>query len=133
MTQTRRELEFEMCNQRLTIQKAEQKADDAGYALELLLNNGFNPFYSSTTSDGERHEFLIGVVRNIPIDDISRLKWKGPQTEDRRIILWKTTFESDPIVGSAYHDEEFKSLPGKLEGQSPKLQKLLLEAIQHLP
>ena len=130
MTQTRRELEIEMYN---SIQKAEQKADDAGYALELLLNNGFNLFYSDTTSDDEKHEFLVGVARDIPIDDISRLKWKGPQTEDRRIILWKTTFDSGYVVGSAYYDSEFKSLPGKIEGHSPKLQNLLLEAIQHLP
>ena len=134
MTQTRRELEIEAYSQRLYALEAQQKAEDVGYALEMLLNNRLQLFYtSSTSSNNAEHEFLFGIAKNAPVDDIPGVLKTGDKREDRRIILWKTTFETGYVVGSAYHDREFKSSPGKLDGQSLELKNLLLEAIQQLP
>jgi hypothetical protein len=133
MTQTRRELEIEAYSQRLYALEAQQKSEDVGYALEMLLNNRLKLFYTSTTSNNSKHEFLFGIAKNAPVDDIPGVLKTGDTREDRRIILWKTTFESGYVVGSAYHDREFKSSPGKFDGQAPELKKLLLEAIQKLP
>jgi len=132
MAMTRRELEPEGYRQRLFAHEAQQRADDAGRALELLLNDQFEPFYTITTSDNGKHEFLFGIAKHVPIDDILGLLMTGSRTEDRRIILWKTTFGSCEVIASAYHEREFKSLPKKLDGQAPELKKLLLEAIERL-
>ena len=129
---TRRELELEEYRQRLFAHEAQQKADDVGRALELLLNDQFQPFYTNRTSDNGKHEFLFGIAKSVPIDDILGLLRTGSRTEDRRIILWKTTFGSCEVIASAYHDREFKSLPKKLDGQAPELKRLLLEAIDRL-
>jgi hypothetical protein len=133
MAKTRRELEIEAYSQRLYALEAQQKAEDVGYALEMLLNDRLQLFYTTSTADNTKHEFLFGIAKNAPIDDIPGVLKTGDTREDRRIILWKTTFETGYVVGSAYHDREFKSSPGKLDGQSPELKKLLLEAIQKLP
>jgi hypothetical protein len=53
-------------------EEAEQKVEDLGYALELLLNDKFELFYAATTSDNGTHEFLTGIARNVPINDIFR-------------------------------------------------------------
>ena len=132
MAMNRRELELEGYRQRLFAHEAQQKADDVGRALELLLNDQFEPFYTNTTSDNGKHEFLFGIAKHVPIDDILGLLRTGSRTEDRRIILWKTTFGSCEVIASAYHDGEFKSLPKKLDGQAPELKKPLLEAIERL-
>jgi|SRR5882757_9438082 len=129
---TKRDVEMQAYRQKFLAQEAQQKAEDVGYALELLLNDRFRPFHTSTTSDRGKHEFLIGVVKNLPINDISRLVRGGSPTEDRRIILWKTTFESGEVIASAYHDEEFRSSPSKLDGQAPELKALLQEAVREL-
>ncbi len=133
MAKTRRELEIEAYSQRLYALEAQQKAEDVGYALEMLLNDRLQLFYTTFTADNTKHEFLFGIAKNAPVDDIPGVLKTGDTREDRRIILWKTTFETGYVVGSAYHDREFKSSPGKLDGQSPELKKLLLEAIQKLP
>ncbi len=133
MAKTRRELEIEAYSQRLYALEAQQKAEDVGYALEMLLNDRLQLFYTTSTADNTKHEFLFGIAKNAPVDDIPGVLKTGDTREDRRIILWKTTFETGYVVGSAYHDREFKSSPGKLDGQSPELKKLLLEAIQKLP
>jgi hypothetical protein len=133
MTKTRRELEIEAYSQRLYALEAQQKAEDVGYALEMLLNSRLQLFYTCTIPNKAKHEFLFGIAKNAPVDDIPGVLKTGDTKEDRRIILWKTTFETGYVVGSAYHDREFKSSPGKLDGQSPELKKLLLEAIQQLP
>ena len=132
MAKTRRELEIEAYSQRLYALEAQQKAQDVGYALEMLLNDRLQLFYTTSTADNTKHEFLFGIAKNAPVDDIPGVLKTGDTREDRRIILWKTTFETGYVVGSAYHDREFKSSPGKLDGQSPGLKKLLLEAIQKL-
>jgi hypothetical protein len=133
MTKTRRELEIEAYSQRLYALEAQQKAEDVGYALEMLLNNRLQLFYTTSTADNTKHEFLFGVAMNAPVDDIPGVLKTGATRENRRIILWKTTFESGYVVGSAYHDSEFKASPRKLAEQAPDLQRLLLEAIQNLP
>jgi hypothetical protein len=133
MAKTRRELEIEAYSQRLYALEAQQKAEDVGYALEMLLNDRLQLFYTTSTADNTKHEFLFGIAKNAPVDDIPGVLKTGDTREDRRIILWKTTFETGYVVGSAYHDSEFKSSPGKLDGQSPELKKLLSEAIQKLP
>ena len=133
MTKTRRELEIEAYSQRLYALEAQQKAEDVGYALEMLLNDRLQLFYTTSTADNTKHEFLFGIAKNAPVDDIPGVLKTGDTREDRRIILWKTTFETGYVVGSAYHDREFKSSPGKLDGQSLELKNLLLEAIQQLP
>jgi hypothetical protein len=130
---TRRELEIATYNDRFHAREAEQKADDLGYAIELLLNDRFKPFYSGITTDNGAHEFLIGIVQNVPISDISRIRRGEPQTESRRIILWKTKFGLAECIGSAYHETEFRSLPAKLDGQACELRGLLEQAIQTLP
>jgi hypothetical protein len=130
---TRRELEIEAYSQKLFAEEAEQKAEDLGYALELLLNDRFKLFHTATTSDKSTHEFLMGIARNIPINDIFRSVKASSQTEDRRIILWKTAFGPGELIGSAYHEIEFSSLPAKLDGQVPELKELLQKAIQKLP
>ena len=132
MLMTRRELEIEAYNQKLFAKEAEQKADDAGYALELLLNDRFKLFHAATTSDKGAHEFLVGVAKNVPINDIFRSARAGSQTEDRRIILWKTTFGPGELIGSAYYEGEFRSLPNKLGNQALELKGLLLDAIRKL-
>jgi len=133
MAKTRRELEIEAYSQRLYALEAQQKAEDVGYALEMLLNDRLQLFYTTSTADNTKHEFLFGIAKNAPVDDIPGALKTGDTREDRRIILWKTTFETGYVVGSAYHDREFKSSPGKLDGQSLELKNLLLEAIQQLP
>jgi hypothetical protein len=82
---TRRELEIAAYSQKLFAEEAEQKAEDLGYALELLLNDRFKLFYAATTSDKGTHEFLMGIARNVPIKDIFRSVRASSQTEDRRI------------------------------------------------
>jgi hypothetical protein len=129
---TRRELEIEAYSQKLFAKEAEQKAEDVGYALELLLNQRFKLFHTATTSDKGTHEFLMGIARNVPINDIFRSVMARSQTEDRRIILWKTTFGPGELIGSAYHEREFRSLPTKLADQAPELRELLQEAIRKL-
>jgi hypothetical protein len=133
MTKTRRELEIEAHNQRLYVHQARQKAEDVGYALEMVLNNRIELFYTSTTSNHAKHEFLFGIAKNAPVDDIPGVLKTGATTEDRRIILWKTTLGSGYVVGLAYHDREFKSSPEKFDGHDPEVKKMLLEAIQQLP
>ena len=133
MAKTRRELEIEAYSQRLYALEAQQKAEDVGYALEMLLNERLQLFFTTSTADNTKHEFLFGIAKNAPVDDIPGVLKTGDTREDRRIILWKTTFETGYVVGSAYHDREFKSSPGKLGEQGPELKKLLLEAIQNLP
>ena len=130
MPMTRRELEIAAYNQRFLAKEAEQKAEDLGYAIELLLNDKFMLFHTAITSDKGVHQFLMGIARNVPINDISRLVRGGSQTENRRIILWKTTFEPYELIGSAYHEIEFRSLAVKLDGQAPELKELLRRAIQ---
>ncbi len=132
MSMTRRDLEIEAHSQKLVAKEAEQKAEDAGYALELLLNNRFKLFHTATTSDRAAHEFLMGIASNVPINDIFRSVMARSQTEDRRIILWKTTFSPSELVASAYHESEFKSLPNKLDGQALELKELLQQAIRKL-
>jgi hypothetical protein len=133
MPMTRRELKITPYNQGFLAKEAEQKAEDLGYAIELLLKDKFKLFHTAITSDKGVHEFLMGIARNVPINDISRLVRGGSQTENRRIILWKTTFEPHELIGSAYHEIEFRSLPAKLDGQAPELKELLQKAIQKLP
>ena len=70
---TRRELEITAHHQRVLAKEAEQKAEDLGYAIELLLNDKFNLFHTAMTSDKGVHQFLMGIARNVPISDISRL------------------------------------------------------------
>ncbi len=41
-------------------QKAEEKAEDAQHALNLLLNFGFERFHMALTSDGAVHRFELG-------------------------------------------------------------------------
>jgi hypothetical protein len=132
MPMTRRELEIEAYSQKLFAEEAEQRAEDLGYALELLLNNRFKLFYSATTSDKGTHEFLMGIARNVPINDIFRSVRASSQTEDRRIILWKTAFGPGELIGSAYHEREFRSLPNKLDDKVPELKELLQGAIRKL-
>jgi hypothetical protein len=82
---TRREREIAAYNQRFLAKEAEQKAEDLGYAIELLLNDKFKIFHTAITCDKGVHEFLMGIARNVPINDPSRLV-RGSQTESRRII-----------------------------------------------
>jgi hypothetical protein len=133
MTKTRRELEIEANSQRIYAHEAQQKAEDVGYALEMVLNNRVKLFYTNTTSNNSKHEFLFGIAKNAPVDDIPGVLKTGDTREDRRIIIWKTTLESGYVIGSAYHDREFKSSPEKFDGQDTEVKKLLLEAIQQLP
>lgn len=70
MAKTRRELEIEAYSQRLYALEAQQKAEDVGYALEMLLNNRLQLFYTSSTADNTKHEFLFGITKNAPVDDI---------------------------------------------------------------
>jgi hypothetical protein len=83
---TRRELEIEAYNQKLFAKEAEQKAEDAGYALELLLNDKFKLFHTATTSDKGAHVFLVGIARNVPINDFFTSAMAGSKTEDRRTL-----------------------------------------------
>jgi hypothetical protein len=48
---TRREREIAAYNQRFLANEAEQKAEDLGYAIELLLNDKFKIFHTAITSD----------------------------------------------------------------------------------
>ena len=132
MAMTRRELEIEAYNQKIFAKEAEQKAEDAGYALELLLNDRFKLFHTATTADRGTHEFLMGIARNVPINDIFRSMKARCQTEDRRIILWKTTFIPHELVASTYHESEFRSLPNKLDSKAPELKELLQQVIRKL-
>jgi hypothetical protein len=72
MSRTKRELEIEAYSQKLFAEGAEQKAEDVGHALELLLNDRFKPFRTAITSDRGTHEFLMGSARNVPINNIFR-------------------------------------------------------------
>src|ERR1700679_3134824 len=87
MTQTRRELEIEAYSQRLYALEAQQKAEDVGYALEMLLTNRLQLFYTSSTADNTKHEFLFGIAKNAPVDDIPGVLKTGDKKEDRRIFL----------------------------------------------
>jgi hypothetical protein len=127
---TRRELEIEAYSQKVFAEQAEQKAEDVGGALNLLLNGGFRTFHTTTTRDTAVHEFMVGIAKNVPVSDIFRWLWPSSQTEDRRIILWKTTLGSGDLHGSAYHEDEFRYLVHK--APLPELKELLEEAISKL-
>jgi hypothetical protein len=127
---TRRELEIEAYSQKVFAEQAEQKAEDVGGALNLLLNGGFRTFHRTTTRDTAVHEFMVGIAKNVPVSDIFQWLRSGSQTEDRRIILWKTTLGPGDLHGSAYHEDEFRSLVHK--APLPELRELLEEAISKL-
>ena len=114
-------------------QKAEQKAEDIQHALNLMLNLGFERFHTTLTMDGAVHEFELGTVRNLPTPDESDLSAAPKRTtHNRRIILWRTMFPGRHQYASAFHDAEFRSLPGHLELGS-ELRNLLEEAAKKLP
>ncbi|AEU37599.1 hypothetical protein [Granulicella mallensis] len=90
--------------------REEQRIDDMEGALNLILNNGFRAFHVETTADAATHEFMLGIAKNVPISDIFESARLGSRTADRRIILWKTTFETGEVHGSAHHEDHFRSL-----------------------
>ena len=55
-------LEMVAYDQMVLAREAEQKAEDLGDALDLLLNGGFERFHTARTSDGATHEFLSGLA-----------------------------------------------------------------------
>ena len=133
MSVTKRELEIAAHNQMFRAQRAEQKAADTSHALNLLLNDSFNVLHIGLTEDGAVHEFLLGVVRNVPVT--KQFGWPVPpgQTENRRIILWKTTFEPQGVYATVYHEPEFRALPNQLDAESAYLEALLKEVIDRIP
>jgi hypothetical protein len=130
---TKRELEIRVYNQRVATRQAEQKAADVGYALDLFLNGKFRRFHKTITSDGATQEFLLGIATDALVTDPMHWLFTRSQTEDRRIVFWKTTWESGEQHASAYHESEFRLLPEKLRDESPELKKLLQEANEKLP
>jgi len=133
MSVTKKGLEIAAQNQMFRAQRAEQKATDTSHALNLLLNGSFDGLHTGLTEDGAVHEFLIGVVRNVPV--ASQIGWPVPagQTENRRIILWKTTFEPRGVYATVYHETEFRALPNQLDAESAYLEALLKEVIDRIP
>ena len=133
MSVTKRELEIAAHNQMFRAQRAEQKAADTSHALNLLLNGSFNALHTGLTEDGAVHEFLLGVVRNVPVT--KQFGWPVPagQTENRRIILWKTTFEPRGVYATVYHEPEFRALTNQLDAESAYLEALLKEVIDMIP
>jgi hypothetical protein len=133
MAVTKRELEIAAHNQMFRAQRAEQKAVDTSHALNLLLNGSFDTLHTGLTEDGAVHEFLLGVVRNVPVTNL--IGWPVPagQTENRRIILWKTTFEPRGVYATVYHEPDFRALSNQLDAESAYLEALLKEVIDKIP
>ncbi len=133
MANTKRDLELAAHNQMFRAQKAEQRAEDLCHVLNRFLNGSFEKFHTALTRDGTVHEFLLGTVRNVPV--VSRLGWPVPkgQTENRRIILWKTMFEQGGVYGSAYYEPEFRRFPNELDTDAIELKQLVEEVIGKIP
>lgn len=133
MAGTKRDLEIAAINQSVRAQKAEQKAADVNHALNLLLNGSFHLFHTALANDGNVHEFLLGTVRNYPVAD--RQGWHGAtgETENRRLILWKTTFDPEGVYATVYHEREFRALSGHLGTEAADLEPLVREAINAIP
>jgi hypothetical protein len=75
----------------------------------------------------------LGTVRNVPV--ASQFGWPVPkgQTENRRIILWKTTFEQGGVYGSAYHEPDFRRFPNELDADAIELKQMVEEVIGKIP
>ena len=133
MANTKRDLEIAAHNQMFRAQKAELRTADLCHALNLLLNGSFEKFHTALTRDGAVHEFLLGTVRNVPV--ASQFGWPVPkgQTENRRIILWKTTFEQGGVYGSAYHEPDFRRFPNELDADAIELKQMVEEVIGKIP
>jgi hypothetical protein len=103
------------------------------HALNLLFNGSFHLFHTALANDGNVHEFLLGTVRNYPVAD--RLGWHGAmgETENRRLILWKTTFDPEGVYATVYHEEEFRALSGHLGTEAADLEPLVKKAIDAIP
>lgn len=101
-------LEIAAYDQMVLAREAEQKAEDLGYAFNLLLNDGFEKFHIAQTPDGATHEFLSELV---PVVSISPRVRSNARNQKILIILWKTTFGPRNIHGSAYREDEFKMSP----------------------
>ena len=54
------------------------------------------------------------------------------QTQNRRIILWKTTFEPQGVYATVSHEPEFRALPNQLDAESAYLEALLKEVIDRM-
>jgi hypothetical protein len=106
-----------------------QRADDMEGALNLVLNNGFRTFHMQITADAATHEFMLGIAKDVPISDIFESARLSSRTADRRIILWKTTFETGEVHGSAYHEDHFRSLS---RSSLPKHNEMFREVIRKL-
>jgi hypothetical protein len=85
MAGTKRDLEVAAHNQMFRAQRAEQKAADTSHALNLLLNGSFTVLHSGMTQDGAVHEFLLGIVRNVPVTSQIGRPVPAGQTENRRM------------------------------------------------
>lgn len=128
MAKTVRDSEAAMRRQAVRAQTAERKAADLEHALNLLLNDSLIKFHASLGPEGAVHEFFFGTARNVPAPAI--VPWLGLAgvSENRKIILWKTTFMQGNVYASAYHETEFRSLPKHLE-EGSELRALLKAAI----
>jgi hypothetical protein len=114
-------------------QRAEQKASDTTHTLNLLLNGSFNTLHTGLTEDGAVHEFLLGVVRNVPVTNQSGWPVPAGQTENRRIILWKTTFEPRGVYATVYHEPDFRALSNQLDAEAAYMEALIKEVIDKIP
>ena len=125
-------LEIAAYDQMVLAREAEQRAEDLGYALDLLLNDRFERFHTAQTPDGATHDFLSGLADLVPVVSISPRLRSNARIQKIRIILWKTTFGPRNIHGSAYREDEFNMSPRWLGTRAPELKKLLQEAIEKL-
>lgn len=98
-----------------------------------LLNSSFTVLHAGLTPDGALHEFLLGIVRSVPIT--SQIGWPVPagQTENRRIILWKTTFEPRGVYATVYHEPDFRALVNQLDAGTAYLEALIKQVIDKIP
>ncbi len=133
MADTKRDLEVAAHNQMFRAQRAEQKAADTSHALNLLLNGSFTILHTGLTLDGAVHEFLLGIVRNVPVS--SQIGWPVPagQTENRRIILWKTAFEPRGVYATVYHEPDFQALSNQLDAETAYLEAMIKEVVDKIP
>lgn len=112
---------------------AEQKTADREHALNLLLNGSFHKFHTGLSENGAVHEFSLGVVYDFPVQNSFRRLAMPGETENRRIILWKTEFEPGKVFACGYSEQEFREIPSHLDGEGADIKTIVQDAIRNLP
>ena len=143
------DLEVAALSQKVRAERLETREADLEHALNLLINEAVEWFYSSRDANHAVHQFGVGIAMNVPIKNKIAAVAAGRKTEHRIIIFWKTEFSGadrdDPEDEESargfkyltvYTPEEFRGLPGRLEGSTEvaneSISKIVADAVAGL-